>query len=258
VSSSSEDDDEQRLRDGGIHSPQPLNTGVSATYIAKIRYADGSEDDVVVKPESGLLRGSWSPHPGISLGGDLARERASTIINRAAGNLVSSPTVVIRDVPGLGRSGVQRFIQGTTPLAAYEPWMERKILSERPDQLRKVAILDTIINNIDRHTGNLLVDRSGQLHAIDHGLSFPTKNVSAIAEAWHFQTLHRTGNARLSGRELFQVSNLLAERPAIDRELRRLGLASSIAPMWERVNWIHQNASIPTAQQFQDGNYRES
>jgi hypothetical protein len=39
-------------------------------------------------------------------------------------------------------------------------------------RLLQMAVLDVLIYNYDRHSGNILVDRQGKVWAIDHGLAF--------------------------------------------------------------------------------------
>ncbi|MGA2112431.1 MAG: SCO1664 family protein [Anaerolineales bacterium] len=41
-----------------------------------------------------------------------------------------------------------------------------------PERLRRVALFDSLINNADRKAGHVLLDRSGHLWLIDHGICF--------------------------------------------------------------------------------------
>ena len=53
--------------------------------------------------------------------------------------------------------------------------LERKpeeFVEKNDDRLLKMAALDFIIANLDRHEGNMLVSRSGRVYAIDHAFSF--------------------------------------------------------------------------------------
>ncbi len=52
---------------------------------------------------------------------------------------------------------------------------KQEILEKNPkadEEARKVAIMDFLTSNKDRHSGNLMVKPNGQLLAIDHGLAF--------------------------------------------------------------------------------------
>jgi uncharacterized repeat protein (TIGR03843 family) len=44
------------------------------------------------------------------------------------------------------------------------------------ERLRRLAVLDAVINNADRKGGHLLPAADGQLYAIDHGVTFNTEN----------------------------------------------------------------------------------
>jgi hypothetical protein len=44
-------------------------------------------------------------------------------------------------------------------------------LADSPQGMR-MGLLDTLLNNVDRHGGNWMVDEQGQIAAIDHGLAF--------------------------------------------------------------------------------------
>jgi hypothetical protein len=49
------------------------------------------------------------------------------------------------------------------------------VTSKHPNnrlRLLQMAVLDVLINNVDRHLGNILIDRQGKIWAIDHGLAF--------------------------------------------------------------------------------------
>ncbi|MDK1473554.1 SCO1664 family protein [Streptomyces sp. 549] len=57
-----------------------------------------------------------------------------------------------------------------------EPGAERTALLVHADdaRLRRVAVLDAVINNADRKGGHLLPQPDGRLYAIDHGVTFHT------------------------------------------------------------------------------------
>ena len=44
------------------------------------------------------------------------------------------------------------------------------------ERLRRLAVLDAVINNADRKGGHLLPEPGGRLYAIDHGVTFNTEN----------------------------------------------------------------------------------
>ena len=48
-----------------------------------------------------------------------------------------------------------------------------------PVRVAELGLFDYVIGNMDRHSNNLIVDRDGKIHPIDHGLSFPEKSGAA-------------------------------------------------------------------------------
>ncbi|AVZ39416.1 MULTISPECIES: SCO1664 family protein [unclassified Dietzia] len=58
------------------------------------------------------------------------------------------------------------------------------------DRLRRIALFDLVVNNADRKGGHVLVDTSGQIWAIDHGLSFHTEDkLRTVLWGWAGQPL---------------------------------------------------------------------
>ena len=43
------------------------------------------------------------------------------------------------------------------------------------DRLRRMAVLDVVLNNADRKGGHVLVEPGGSVHGVDHGVSFHTE-----------------------------------------------------------------------------------
>jgi uncharacterized repeat protein (TIGR03843 family) len=75
------------------------------------------------------------------------------------------PPTVLRDGPhGLG--SVQLYIDHD-PEVNYFSFTE-----EMRPQLQRMAAFDHIVNNADRKGGHCLIDRSGHLWGIDHGITF--------------------------------------------------------------------------------------
>jgi uncharacterized repeat protein (TIGR03843 family) len=48
----------------------------------------------------------------------------------------------------------------------------RDLVRTHPGDLRRLAVLDVVINNADRKAGHLIVDRTGKLWGVDHGVTF--------------------------------------------------------------------------------------
>jgi len=67
------------------------------------------------------------------------------------------------------------FIPGATPITPETRDADLKHLKENGD-LYKLAIMNMVLGNNDRHMNNILKDPSGRIHLIDHGLTFDYGN----------------------------------------------------------------------------------
>jgi hypothetical protein len=92
------------------------------------------------------------------------RERASFLTSQQLGWDIVPPTV-LRDGPrGLG--SMQFFIE-------HDPQVNYFTLDESfAPQLRRIAAFDYLVNNADRKGGHCLLDETGKIWGIDHGITF--------------------------------------------------------------------------------------
>lgn len=115
--------------------------------------------------------------------GTLARrEVAAYAVSEASGWHVVPPTVM-RDGP-FGRGMVQLWMEtdASVDLAAL-------IGSDLPE-LRRIALLDEVMNNADRKGGHLLPLRDGRVLAIDNGLCFAVEpKLRTVLWRWRGQPL---------------------------------------------------------------------
>jgi uncharacterized repeat protein (TIGR03843 family) len=97
--------------------------------------------------------------------GNLAqRERAAYVISEAL-RLHIVPFTILRDGP-FGPGSVQEWIE------MDEEFDVVAFASAQTPQLRKMVLLDAIINNTDRKYGHILVDAAGSIYGCDHGVTF--------------------------------------------------------------------------------------
>ncbi|QGV81480.1 SCO1664 family protein [Streptomyces ficellus] len=156
----------------------------NAVLFCSVAY-EGREADCVYKPVAGE-RPLWDFPDG-----NLAqREVAAYEVSEATGWGLVPPTV-LRDGP-FGPGMVQLWIEGDPSAALLalvedeepgEGWKavgfadvgeDRTALLVHADdvRLRRLAVLDAVINNGDRKGGHLLPAPDGRLYAIDHGVTF--------------------------------------------------------------------------------------
>lgn len=130
----------------------------NATLLARIEHGDLS-GLAVYKPRRGE-RPLWDFPTGTLC----LREYAAFVIDRALGWDLVPPTVLREGPAGFG--AVQLFIEED------ESCDPRELLVTRPDDLRRIALFDVVINNADRKAGHVLVDTTGRIWSVDHGICF--------------------------------------------------------------------------------------
>jgi hypothetical protein len=121
---------------------------------------DAGEMLAVYKPQRGE-RPLWDFPDGTLC----RRETASFRISEALGwDIV--PTTVLRDGPyGVGM--VQRFVEHDPDDHYFT------LLESHPDDFRRFAAFDVVVNNADRKGGHCLLElATGRIFGIDHGLTF--------------------------------------------------------------------------------------
>lgn len=170
----------ERLAEQDLRIVGRFVEATNLTLLAEL--ADGRR--AVVKPVAGE-RPLWDFPDGTLAG----REVASWLVCRALGwDLV--PATVLRDVPEAGPSSVQEYVdgqgepvvdlfRGTAPdgwagvaAGVDEDGAEVVIAHRDTPALRRMAVLDVLLNNADRKGSHILVAPDGRVRGIDHGLTF--------------------------------------------------------------------------------------
>lgn len=133
--------------------------------------------------------------------GNLAsREVAAYLVSEAL-SLNCVPLTILRDGP-YGEGSVQLWID--------EPEEVGERYVEKSDGLRKIALLDAVINNTDRKIGHLLY-KEDQIFGCDHGVTFH-EEYKLRTVLWQFADLPLT-DAEVSLLEKFQLdlTHLISE-----------------------------------------------
>ncbi len=118
--------------------------------------------------------------PGEALG---KREEAAYQLDKRMGHAALVPPMVFRELEG--QKGALRFFLKAKPsiLDARRNYILQ--CPERPNYAR-LAVLDCLLGNRDRHAGNWLVTAGGTSIPIDHGLTFPRQNQTRRIHAYDF------------------------------------------------------------------------
>lgn len=190
----------------------------------------------VWKPVSGeskmLLRDNVRP------GTQTGREKAAYIVDKAMGHLGNVPPVVERTLGG-ERGIVMSFVDDAQPAIGSKA---ARPLDPSSDGYRRMAILDNVIGNVDRHSGNWMVNSKGEPIPIDHGLAFPTKNG---AQGVHAHDFKEPVSLKPSDRQ--SLNQLLSQRESLTTELSPLLEQSSIDAMFSRVETMLDKGSTDSA-----------
>ncbi|MFE9258692.1 SCO1664 family protein [Streptomyces sp. NPDC006879] len=116
---------------------------------------------------------------------------APTLAGAVEADAAEGPT----PVPGAALLGLvegEEAGQGWRPVGFAEVGEGRTALLVHADddRLRRLAVLDAVINNGDRKGGHLLPGRDGRLYAIDHGVTFNTEDkLRTLLWGWAGQPL---------------------------------------------------------------------
>jgi uncharacterized repeat protein (TIGR03843 family) len=147
----------------------------------------GELPDASVSParpvEDGDLLAVWKPTRGerplfdFPIGTLTRREVATYLVSEALGWGIVPPTL-LRDGP-FGEGMLQLWID-------VDPDADVIALVNGDDpRLRRVAVLDAIVNNTDRKAGHLLPIPGGHLYAVDHGVTFSVvPKLRTVLWAW--------------------------------------------------------------------------
>lgn len=111
--------------------------------------------------------------------GTLARrEVAAWHVSEASGWGIVPPTI-LRDGP-YGEGMLQAFIEADPEVDVIA------LVVEDDDRLRRMAVLDAVMNNTDRKGGHILpVDGGRHIYGVDHGVTFsPVPKLRTVLWGW--------------------------------------------------------------------------
>jgi uncharacterized repeat protein (TIGR03843 family) len=215
---------------------------------------DGRRAACVYKPVAGE-RPLWDFPDG-----NLARrEVAAYELSRATGwDLV--PATVLRDGPygeGMCQLWIEAdpdvellaLVEGDEPGAGWKAIGFAEVGEGRPalfvhaddPRLRRLAVLDAVMNNADRKGGHLLPTAGGRLYAIDHGVTFHREDkLRTLLWGWAGEPL--TAEARSVLRRL---SEQLHEGGPLAARLAELITAAEVEAVRTRVAALLRSGSHP-------------
>lgn len=248
---------EELLTKGELTVVGRIREASNAVLLCKVTY-EGVSADCVYKPVKGE-RPLWDFPDG-----NLAqREVASYLVSEATGwGLV--PTTVLRDGP-YGEGMVQRWIElpeggtpgaellalvegqeagdGWKPVAFADVGEGRTALLVHADdpRLRRLAVLDAVINNGDRKGGHLLPAPDGRLYAIDHGVTFHAEDkLRTLLWGWAGEPLTDEAHGVLAS-----LAAKLSDGAPLATRLAELITAAELAAVRDRVEQLLRTGTHP-------------
>lgn len=180
-----------KLNSGAISVTGRLIDASNATLYATCTNKD-DEMICIYKPIAGE-RPLWD-FPDGSLAN---REYLTFLLSHWLGLNIVPPTV-LRDGP-FGTGMVQQWIEIDQSVDLME------FFKEDDPRLRRIALLDLIVNNTDRKIGHLIPDLSGHVYGCDHGVTFHEEDkLRTVLWQWAGQafTSEELGTLEIA-RELF-------------------------------------------------------
>ena len=204
-----------------------------------------------LEPED--LLAVWKPTAGerplfdFPLGTLTRREVAAYLVSESTGWGIVPPTL-LREGP-YGEGMLQRWIDIDPEADVIE------MVDEDDPRLRRVAVLDAVLNNTDRKAGHLLPVPGGHLYAVDHGVTFSEEpKLRTVLWAWEGEPFDpeevaalthvaaALGSTAAPGPLAIALGELLAA-PEIDAtrariaELLASGVFPSPSPDWPAIPW---------------------
>ncbi len=243
---------EEVLRKGSLELEGRLVVASNASFLGRVTL-DSVSLACIYKPVAGE-RPLWDFPEGTLA----ARERAARVVSEAGGWHAVPPTIV-RD----GRFGpgmVQRWIDvdpdgdlvgvvaddeqeaGWIAVLEAEDEAGAPVLLVHADdeRLRRLAVLDVVINNADRKGGHVLPDLEGHVWGCDHGVTFHEEDkLRTVLWGWAGDPLRAEDIVAL---ERLQV----ALDGQVGRELRPLLRRREIMALRRRVTALLEDGTMPS------------
>ena len=162
------------------------------------------------------------------------RERAAWLTSEALRWSVVPPTILCEGERGLG--SLQFFVD-------HDPERHYFTLDETfAPQLQRLSLFDVVVNNADRKGGHCLVDSTGHLWGIDHGITFHAQHKLRTV-IWDFAG-QPIPDVLLADLESL-AAQLATESGAYPGELASLLSADEVAALAARVRRLLKSRKYP-------------
>jgi hypothetical protein len=163
------------LREAEVEEEALLAAGSNYVFLLKMTHPEAGEGYAVYKPQRGE-----APLHDFPDGTLYRREYAAFLLSRALGWNLVPPTIVREDGLNAGVGALQLFV-------VHDPSRHYfNIKDGNEAHMQRIALFDWLTNNADRKGGHCLVDASGRIWCIDHGITFHADDKLRTV-IWDFQ-----------------------------------------------------------------------
>jgi hypothetical protein len=241
------------LRDGELEVLGGLVGSTNNAMVVRV-WPAGTHPSAFGRPlEEDDLLGVWKPTIGerplfdFPYGTLTRREVAAYLVSEAFGWRIVPPTL-LRDGPH-GEGMLQLWIDVDPEADVID------IVNSGDARLRRIAVLDAVLNNTDRKAGHVLPVPGGHLHAVDHGVTFSIEpKLRTVLWAWAGDPLdadelgalarvrdalgstERPGSLAASLAALLFIDEVNATRTRVE-ELLSTGVFPGPSPDWPAIPW---------------------
>lgn len=146
------------------------------------------------------------------------------------------PPTVLRDGHH-GPGSVQLYVDALDE----EHFFTLRDAGDFENELRQIALFDVLINNADRKGGHCLLDRSGQVWSIDHGLTFH-REYKLRTVIWDYAGEPIPGEWLL---DLEAVQSRLRQREVLRQDLMQLLSPAEIRALGLRLDHLLETRVFP-------------
>lgn len=179
--------------------------------------------------------GEYSIHKeGLPAGTGYRREVASRVLDQELGlDLVAETTYAVgSDGPG----SVQKWTEGDQLHTPQGTALWKQV----PDaEVAKLAVLDLVSGNLDRHRGNVIVTPDARIAAIDNGAAFiENKWLDGPDRGWARMSIGDRLPDKLPDDVVERLQSLRARREAVTAKMEEHLTPEEVASMWDRVDAV--------------------
>lgn len=205
-----------------LEESETIGTGVNAS----LHVALANHSQALWKPSAG--EDTSRLRDELEKGRQGHREAAAYIVDRWMGHYGKVPPTVFRKLGG--RTGaLMWWVHGAVSAESSDKASD---IISRPKgaTYRRMAVLDNVLGNLDRHDGNWMIQPDGEVVPIDHGLCFPRHNANQGEINHDFSEI-----VRLDKEAEHALRRLQDDRAAVTAELSQHLGRPAIDAMFERV-----------------------